>query len=378
MKAEIERKKRLIQEKNVLAGPSKKYFKRGDLSAKQAEEYLQKYGPNQDEIRELENLKKEKTQKHVSSDDVDLLPILARAEVIRRLRERSQPIIIFAESEDEACRRLRKLEIEEGDMTIEGIRNDYKDALDKVDEVYLAEMLKSQGNEKETAEGGSSKRSRYDVEITETKVTYEDLEKMILDVDKGDPDYDCRVIAEYVKLMTSLWGYELNDRDEKLKMSVKGKLETGMYAQTRIYMKPLVRLLRKGTLPDDVRDSLVKLVGHALNRQYVKANEDYMALAIGNAPWPVGVTNSGIHKRPAHHAIMQKNVAHVLNDETQRKYIQGLKRLLTKTQQYYPTDPSRCIDFVKKQEVWTANEAPKSREISFISAKDEASCDGAD
>ena len=43
-----------------------------------------------------------------------------------------------------------------------------------------------------------------------------------------------------------------------------------------------------------------------------------------------------------------KNVAHVLNDETQRKYIQGLKRLITKAQEYYPTDPSKSVDYVKK------------------------------
>ncbi len=47
--------------------------------------------------------------------------------------------------------------------------------------------------------------------------------------------------------------------------------------------------------------------------------------------------------RPARESIFSKHVAHVLNDETQRKYIQGLKRLLTKSQQYYPTDPSRCV-----------------------------------
>ncbi len=53
--------------------------------------------------------------------------------------------------------------------------------------------------------------------------------------------------------------------------------------------------------------------------------------------------------RPARENIFSKHVAHVLNDETQRKYIQGLKRLLTKSQQYYPTDPSRSIDFVRKE-----------------------------
>ena len=63
-----------------------------------------------------------------------------------------------------------------------------------------------------------------------------------------------------------------------------------------------------------------------------------------------GVTNAGIHARPARENIFSKHVAHVLNDETQRKYIQGLKRLLTKSQQYYPTDPSRSIDYVKKDQ----------------------------
>ena len=72
-----------------------------------------------------------------------------------------------------------------------------------------------------------------------------------------------------------------------------------------------------------------------------------MEMAIGNAPWPIGVTNAGIHARPARENIYSKHVAHVLNDETQRKFIQGLKRLLTKAQQYYPTDPSRSVDFVK-------------------------------
>ena len=58
-------------------------------------------------------------------------------------------------------------------------------------------------------------------------------------------------------------------------------------------------------------------------------------------------------------------MAHVLNDESQRRWIQvgsitiiiiilitipshqGLKRLVTKTQQYFPTDPSRMVEYIK-------------------------------
>ena len=45
-------------------------------------------------------------------------------------------------------------------------------------------------------------------------------------------------------------------------------------------------------------------------------------MAIGNAPWPIGVTMVGIHARTGREKISARNVAHVLNDETQRKYIQ--------------------------------------------------------
>jgi pre-mRNA-splicing factor 18 len=37
----------------------------------------------------------------------------------------------------------------------------------------------------------------------------------------------------------------------------------------------------------------------------------------------------GIHERSGREKIFSNNVAHVLNDETSRKYIQSLKRLVS-------------------------------------------------
>ena len=54
----------------------------------------------------------------------------------------------------------------------------------------------------------------------------------------------------------------------------------------------------------------------------LQANDAYLQMAIGNAPWPIGVTMVGIHARTGREKIFSKHVAHVLNDETQRKYIQ--------------------------------------------------------
>ena len=52
--------------------------------------------------------------------------ILARKEVIKRLRERDQPITLFGENEIDAFRRLRKLEIIEPDSSDKGFRNDFQ------------------------------------------------------------------------------------------------------------------------------------------------------------------------------------------------------------------------------------------------------------
>ncbi len=54
----------------------------------------------------------------------------------------------------------------------------------------------------------------------------------------------------------------------------------------------------------------------------IQANDAYLSMAIGNAPWPIGVTMVGIHARSGREKIFSQQIAHVLNDETQRKYIQ--------------------------------------------------------
>eukprot|EP00096_Caligus_rogercresseyi_P002983 TRINITY_DN15458_c0_g1_i1.p1 TRINITY_DN15458_c0_g1~~TRINITY_DN15458_c0_g1_i1.p1 ORF type:complete len:345 (+),score=128.95 TRINITY_DN15458_c0_g1_i1:60-1094(+) len=336
LKAEIERKKRQVE--GVLVGPDKKYFKRGDLRAKETKDYLDKYvKPKEDEIKELEDLKKQMLEKKTETFELGDLP---RLEVIRRLRERLEPISLFAESPEESLKRLRQLEVEEPE-DVRGIRNDYQEAMEEADKAYLNEILRSTEQSKEEKSKGEQQI------FWESTYTYEDILEMGAKLNRGDLDHDVKVAQEFIKVLLTLWGQELSSRPENGKMSVKGKMETGTYTQTKSYLKPLLRMLKKQTVTDDIRDSLVNMIKHCLRREYIKCHEVYMEMAIGNAPWPIGVTNAGIHARPARENIFSKHVAHVLNDETQRKFIQGLKRLLTKAQQYYPTDPSRSIDYVK-------------------------------
>ena len=73
------------------------------------------------------------------------------------------------------------------------------------------------------------------------------------------------------------------------------------------------------------------------------AGDAYIRMAIGNAAWPIGVTAVGLHMRAAREKVGEGKQAHVMNDESQRKYITTLKRLVSFAQRKYPSDPSRML-----------------------------------
>jgi len=257
------------------------------------------------------------------------------SEVIRRLRERGEPIKLFGETERDSLRRLRKLEIEAPDIE-KGLRNDMKAAMDQVDQEYLSEIIK-----------GQTDQGKHDVKFVEDEVkTFKDITDMDAELGKGNVGRDCEIVLSFLNFLIQKWAVELNARPEDVKRSAQGKFVSATYSQTIDYLRPLTGKLKNKTIPSDIRDHLVNITKCMIERDYIQAHNHYMEMAIGNAPWPVGVTASGIHKRPGTEKLYTRNVAHVLNDETQRKYIQALKRLMTKCQQYFTTDPSRCFEFV--------------------------------
>ncbi|CAG9787173.1 unnamed protein product [Diatraea saccharalis] len=338
LKAEIARKRKLLEEKNVLDN-NKKYFKRGELLAKEQEEYWQKCG-QQNKESENEDIKEDKTEIVSKQEQQDIdqseLVSLPRTEVIKRLRERGHPILIFGENEAQSFRRLRRIEIQEPEAN-RGLRNDFQEAMDKVDQAYLNEIL-SLGTQSE-AEKSAKEDALDDV------ITYEFIQEMAKTMGQGDRNHDMNVIMTLLQFLLNMWGQQLNSATGAEKTSVKHKMARATYTQTQVYLRPLMRKLKKKTLPEDICDSLMEITKHLLERNYIMASDSYLQMAIGNAPWPIGVTMVGIHARTGREKIFSKNVAHVMNDETQRKYIQALKRLMTKCQEYFPTDPSRCVEY---------------------------------
>lgn len=335
LKAEIERKKRQLQEKELIGGP-KKYFKREDLIKRQEEEYWEKYNQKHKDEGSVENDSSLRNQETLKKPEEER--ILPRKEVIRRLRERGEPVLLFGEDESVAFQRLRRLEILEPEID-HGFRNDFQEAMEKVDQAYLDEILKTQGK---TEDG----KSVNDVKVEDEGTSIEEIREMAsVKLGKGNDSDDAKVILKFLKYLLQLWGQQLNSRPESEKTSMKGKLASATYTQTQDYIRPLFQRLKKENVPEDILEHLVYIVQFLLQRNYVNANDAYLQMAIGNAPWPIGVTMVGIHARTGREKIFSRNIAHVLNDETQRKFIQALKRLMTQCQRFFPTDPSRSVEY---------------------------------
>jgi len=142
----------------------------------------------------------------------------------------------------------------------------------------------------------------------------------------------------YFKRLLREWEKALLDRTEDEKLSSIGKHETMRQKQTRRDIRPLFKQLKNRTVPIDVLEKAEKIAIAAEKTNYMEAKRIFLELAIGNAPWPMGVTMVGIHERSGRSKIFSSQIAHVMNDETQRKYIHAMERLIRFAQIKYPSE----------------------------------------
>ena len=351
LKAEIARKRKQVQETVDLSG-GQKSFKRSELAAAERERYLKKQEESAAKRRKYvadeEDSKVDGLGSHAEDlhSPTDLIPgndevmMLPRSEVVRRLRERGEPIRLFGESDEEAGKRLRRIEILTPDVS-KGLRNDFQAAMDKIEAEEQAELLRKEGDrDQRTVE---EKIASAAATQTDDDTTMDAIMEMAAKAGEGDENHDQAFLLKYLKFILGLRARELNERPKEVKQTSSGRLDSAIHSQTESYLKPLLKLLRKRRAPPDILPSLTAIGKNMVDRQYVVAGDWYLRMAIGNAAWPIGVTMVGIHARTGREKIFAQHVAHVLNDETQRKYIQALKRLMTFCQRAFPADPSKCV-----------------------------------
>ncbi|KAJ1029121.1 hypothetical protein NDA18_002749 [Ustilago nuda] len=292
---------------------------------------------------------------------------VSNEEAVRRLRAKGEPIRLFEESDKERRLRLRALElIEEKGGGAVG-QNDFRNALQSAESATALDLLEKRNAankgkfEQARLEGlrqdaaaaaaiGDAEKALADQPSTSDQKDGEEGEisktregvgmGQVLDLNliKTDIDRVYPIIYYTLKGLLQEWADSLASRPDEVKHTMQGKLAAATQVQSADYLKPLFKKLRKRALTPDVLMRIAEIVHYMQKRQYRNANDSYLQLSIGNAPWPIGVTMVGIHERSGREKIFSSNVAHVLNDEVSRKYIQSLKRLMTFAQTKYPPE----------------------------------------
>ncbi|POY75042.1 hypothetical protein BMF94_2018 [Rhodotorula taiwanensis] len=294
---------------------------------------------------------------------------VSNEEAVRRLRQKGHPIRLFGESDKDRRLRLRALELIDADARTDGQRNDFARALEGQELGLELEKVaqRSSAAAASTAAGAAAtssakakakatdssavgtpepdskslapkKAHEADKDRSGSKEPKPKDEDVLVDLSlvSTNPHKVYPQIYHAFKRVLKEWEQSLADRPEAVKRSNQGKMAAATQATSAEYLKPLFKSLRKRELEPDVLRNIAEIAYYMQIREYLKANDAYLRLSIGNAPWPIGVTMVGIHERAGRERIFSDNVAHVLNDETSRKYIQSLKRLLTFAQAVRP------------------------------------------
>lgn len=128
--------------------------------------------------------------------------------------------------------------------------------------------------------------------------------------------------------------------------------QTKVYTQMRLYLKhllqtwtdtlqdpellletkrsivPLLVRLKRQDLDPDIFASLSTTLKYLQDKNYLMSNDSYLKLSIGNACWPIGVMNVGIHARSAH-SRMEQQKSNIMSDAKTRAWLMSLKRLIS-------------------------------------------------
>lgn len=331
------------------AGPGR-YFRQGDVEAEQRKEKEKEEKEKAEKrkreelerLRDLEERLKAKKFRRAedqpaqterepgpppTGDAEEQEPPFPLAEVYRRLRKLKQPITLFGETPWKRYCRLCALELQVLDDEMpEGQQNVFNAmAREGEEEDEFEEVTKPHATPSGDSASEPAKSQQGGAQRTPETRTKE------------------QTIIEWTRRMLSLWEEELKQRSEEERATPEGRQQTALHRQTKKDLKPLLKRLKNRQLETDICDRLHEIVQLCEERRYRDAHGSFMLLAIGNAAWPMGVTMVGIHERAGRSKLNTSQVAHILNDETTRKYIQMFKRLMSFCQRKFKAAPSQTI-----------------------------------
>lgn len=145
-----------------------------------------------------------------------------------------------------------------------------------------------------------------------------------------------KVIYKYFKNLLKQWERDLESLSTQEAKSAKGRAEVSSYKNAKEQIKALFDLCKRKEIPSDIKNQLLQMVTYCEQGDFRAAHDHYLQAAIGKAAWPIGITMVGIHERSGRERLNESKVAHVMNNEMQRKYFTSVKRLMTYAQSKRP------------------------------------------
>lgn len=232
---------------------------------------------------ELEEESVDKTETKYTKEEQELLDSITEEELSHQLKDLGQPVILEEENKLIRIKRLKKIQLKQ----------------------HLLEKQK-EDQEREAS--------------LDFNIVPEDI--------RDDENKVYSQVRAYLKHLIFEWEADLKARDETPERAFD------ILTETKQYLVPLLSLLRRRKLSPQIFPTLSTLCMYLQQRNYRNANNTYLKLSIGNAAWPIGVTAVGIHARSARERITGDNqsstqIAHIMSDETTRKWLTSVKRLIT-------------------------------------------------
>jgi len=275
-------------------------------------------------------------------------------ETIRRLRSLGQPATLFGENRED---RILRLKVATNNISIE---DETTTTATQVNEKLLdAEHVEAFARKKKElaaaaaavakSKGESGKDEEPEDEAAaEQKALFDSFAKAAAKIKKQRAAEDAEPIdqvAAYLKMLITEWEAEIDAKSEAWCYTTEGRQTISTFQTTKQHLKPLFKRIKRRLLPGDLERALYLIMQAMKQRNYKKAMDAYVGIAIGNAAWPIGVTMVGIHARSAREKIGAQSQAHAMHDEETRKFLQSIKRLMTYAQRAYPTTPSLSLNF---------------------------------
>lgn len=286
--SEIEKQKKSIA--THLSGP-RKYIKRGDLEKEREKKYLEEQEELERKRDEKLKEKLEKVKSQRSNNDLlaekesQKLEEVSQSEIDEFFKKHDVPLHLEGETNEERTKRYEAFKEEK--------------AVEKSKQI-AAENKEHKGNEIER-------------KVEELKV----IGKTAMETDPinpalvlTEPEKTKALIIVFFTRLLEEWRADMEERSEEEKRSKDGRKATDVLKQTHEFMKPFFSLFKNPKqLQDDVAQSIAEMCHYMQHKDYVKANDAYLRLAIGNAPWPIGVTGVGIHERSSRERIGANQIA---------------------------------------------------------------------